>query len=107
MIQSMTAFARSQSQGMWGNLVCEIRSINHRYLELTVRLPEALHSLEIAIRDHVRQHIQRGKIECSVRYQSADIAHSDLKINTVIAENLMRASERVAQLWPHASPSTP
>ena len=42
MLKSMTAFARCQREGEWGNLVCEIRTVNSRYLDVTVRMPEGL-----------------------------------------------------------------
>ena len=83
MIQSMTAFSRAQGQGTWGTGVCELRSINHRYLELVVRLPETLHALEAAMRECIRDYIKRGKIECHVRYQPGDIAGAEFTINTI------------------------
>ena len=51
MTSSMTAFARQQSEQDWGTLICEIRSVNHRYLEPGFRLPDALRHLEGSFRD--------------------------------------------------------
>ena len=51
MIRSMTAFARQQEHGEWGELTWEIRSVNHRYLETTVRLPEDLRAIEPSVRE--------------------------------------------------------
>jgi uncharacterized protein (TIGR00255 family) len=104
MIQSMTAFARSQGQGTWGSAVCEVRSINHRYLEMTVRMPETLHELEVLMRERVRHHIKRGKIECHIRYQPGDITGSEIIINTHLAEQLCRATDTVSQMLKHAAP---
>ena len=70
MIYSMTAFAREHNQGKSGMLVCEIRSINHRYLEISMYLPEVLRALEMPLRECVRDHVKRGKIECGIKYQS-------------------------------------
>ena len=67
-IQSMTGFARAQIQESWGLITCELRSINHRYLEMSVHLPEMLRELENSIREQIRHHIKRGKIECYIRY---------------------------------------
>lgn len=104
MIQSMTAFARSQSQATWGNAVCELRSINHRYLELIVRLPENLQQLEGAMRERVRQYIKRGKVECQIRYQPGDASGSEITINKHLAEQLCKANETIAAMLKHAAP---
>lgn len=97
MIYSMTAFARKQEQGEWGNLVCEIRSINHRYLEISVHLPDNLRVLEMPIRELFRQHIKRGKIECAVRYKSNVAKENALfSLNADLAKSLCEASEEIA-----------
>ena len=62
MIQSMTAFARTQSQGEGFHLICELRSINHRYLEINVHLPDSLRTLEMPMRERIREFVKRGKI---------------------------------------------
>ena len=98
MIQSMTAFSRSQGQGEWGSAVCELRSINHRYLELVVRLPENLHELEGVMRECIRNYIKRGKVECHLRYQPGDAAGRDITINTFLAEQLCKANETIAKI---------
>lgn len=99
MIYSMTAFARSQVQGDWGSLVCEMRSINHRYLEISVHLSEVLRVLEMPIRDMIREHVKRGKIECSIRFQAGAGATGSLfKINDELAKELCAASEKIASM---------
>jgi len=72
MTRSMTGFARSQTQGDWGELVWEMRSVNHRYLDIHLRLPEALRSLEPAIREAVGKYLSRGKIDIGVKLVAAD-----------------------------------
>lgn len=104
MIQSMTAFSRMQGQGTWGSAVCELRSINHRYLEMSVRLPETLHELEVSMRERIRHHIKRGKIECHVRYIPSDVIGNEIIINTHLAAQLCRATDTVAQMLKHAAP---
>jgi uncharacterized protein (TIGR00255 family) len=104
MIQSMTAFARVQSQGKWGSAVCELRSINHRYLEISIRMPESLHELESMLRERIRHHVRRGKIECYLRYQPGDVAGAEITINTSLATQLCRATETISQLLKHAAP---
>lgn len=97
MIQSMTAFARVQSQGDFGSLVCEMRSINHRYLEMNVHLPDALRVFEMPIREKVRQIAKRGKVETSLRYQPhASTEGALVSINTPLAKELCKASDTIA-----------
>ncbi len=63
MTRSMTAFGRAETSHA-GQPVCwEIRSVNHRYLEASFRLPDACRHLEIPLRDALRQQLQRGKVE--------------------------------------------
>lgn len=108
MIYSMTAFARVQDQGEWGSLACEIRSINHRYLEISLHLPEALRVLEMPMRELMRQHIKRGKIDCVIRYQSnANSVDKAISINTVLAQALCAATEKIAGFLPQAAPVSP
>lgn len=104
MIQSMTAFARAQAQGKWGSAVCELRSINHRYLELIVRVPETLHEFEVALREQIRNHIKRGKIECYIRYQPGEIGGTEITINTKLAKELYLANEKIASLLKNPAP---
>lgn len=104
MIQSMTAFARAQTQGKWGSAVCELRSINHRYLELVIRLPETLNEFESAIRERIRQSIKRGKIELHLRYQPGDAAAPEITINLPLAERLCEANKTIARLLKNPAP---
>ncbi len=67
MLQSMTAFARRQTETPALELVWELRSVNHRYLEVQFRLPEPLRVLETALRDLARRHLKRGKVDCTLR----------------------------------------
>jgi uncharacterized protein (TIGR00255 family) len=107
MIQSMTAFARVQAEGQWGSAVCELRSINHRYLEIMVRLPDNLHELEMAMRECLREQIKRGKVECYIRYQPGNTTGSEITINTHLAQQLCQANEAVAQLLRNPAPINP
>ena len=68
MIHSMTAFARAEQAGDHGTLSWEIRSVNHRYLEPHLRLPDAFRDLEGAVREALRKGLSRGKVECTLRF---------------------------------------
>jgi uncharacterized protein (TIGR00255 family) len=95
---SMTAFARCEQRDERGELVWELRSVNHRYLELFVRLPEELRSLEPLVREHVGKQLARGKVDCSLRFASAGVSDSALRVNTSLAKRLLRASEELETL---------
>ena len=80
MVASMTAFARLEDSGEWGHAVWEIRTVNHRYLDISIRLPEELRALETSVREQVSIKLKRGKVECNLRYD-ADSAVGDISIN--------------------------
>ncbi|NUO71499.1 MAG: hypothetical protein HOQ10_02125, partial [Frateuria sp.] len=63
MIRSMTAYASADTQGPAGTLSCELRTVNHRYLELSPRLPEELRGFEPALRERVAARLSRGKVD--------------------------------------------
>lgn len=98
MIKSMTAFAREESRSEFGELVWEIRSVNHRYLEVFVRLPEELRALEPLVREKVSVMLGRGKVECALRYKTAGVAPVALNINENMVRQLVQASAQVGQL---------
>lgn len=105
MIASMTAFSRSEQQTTWGSFVCEIRSINHRYLEIYLHLPDSLRVLEMLIRDHIRARIKRGKIECTLQYKP--IQQASLVVNESLVQALCQASEKIQTFLTHAAPVDP
>ena len=67
MIRSMTAFASGERATAWGTLGCELRAVNHRFLEVGVRLPEELRALEPALRERVASRVARGKLDLTLR----------------------------------------
>lgn len=95
MIRSMTAFARREVKGEWGNAAWELRSVNQRYLETYIRLPEQFRGLEPAIRDRVRTRLTRGKIECNLRFDANPTAQSALILNKSLAKQLVEAAQWV------------
>ncbi|HVE44597.1 MAG TPA: YicC/YloC family endoribonuclease [Gammaproteobacteria bacterium] len=106
MIVSMTAFARTQTES--GELVCEIRSINHRYLEMSAHLPDGLRAFEMPLREVVRSHVKRGKVDFSIRYQRAQQAEqTSFVLNTALAKNLCEASDRIKKYLPESAPVNP
>jgi uncharacterized protein (TIGR00255 family) len=81
MIASMTGFARRELNGTFGTLTCELRSVNHRYLEPGFRLPEELRPLESELRQLLAKHLKRGKIDCTVHLRGAQAAERELRID--------------------------
>ena len=67
MIRSMTAFANAETDTPWGALAFELRSVNHRYLELNPRLPDELRAIEPALRERVAVKLTRGKVDDMVQ----------------------------------------
>ncbi len=98
MAQSMTAFARRQVSCGRGVLVWEIRSVNHRYLETGFRFPEALRSIEPAIRDALRRQLARGKVDCQLRLESEDRTSGALQIDEDVVRRLNEASGQILAL---------
>lgn len=106
MIHSMTAFARAELAGDHGTLSWEIRSVNHRYLEPHLRLPEAFRDLEGAVRDALRKGLSRGKVECTLRY-AEDAAGRSMQVDESRAKTLIAAAEAVARLIERPAPINP
>jgi len=94
----MTAFARAQSQGAWGTAVCEIKSVNHRYLEIRVHLPDTLYELEQAMHELLCQHVKRGKVECYFRFQGIDSSNQPLQVNALLAKRVLEANQEIMKL---------
>ncbi|MEP3589995.1 MAG: YicC/YloC family endoribonuclease [Marinobacter sp.] len=98
MIRSMTAFARKDARGDWGTLTCEIRTVNHRYLEPSFRLPEAFRELENRFREELRKGLKRGKVDISMRLQSAENEVQSFEINDEIANAVNEAVNHVNRM---------
>lgn len=75
MPRSMTAYARITEEHSWGSISCELKSVNHRFLEIGFRIPESLREAETKLRDMARKKLGRGKIDCSVQIA---FSHSDV-----------------------------
>ncbi|PHQ25607.1 YicC family protein [Marinobacter guineae] len=98
MIRSMTAFARKDAQGDWGTLTCEIRTVNHRYLEPSFRLPEAFRELENRFREELRNQLKRGKVDVSMRLQSADNVTQSFEVSEEMAQAVNEAANHINRM---------
>jgi len=106
MVHSMTAFARTERAGTHGTLRWELRSVNHRYLEPQLRLPEAFRDLEGSVRDALRQGLSRGKVECTLRFTEESTGKA-LQLDRERAAQLISAAESIASLIKQPAPLNP
>lgn len=106
MVHSMTAFARVEGAGAHGTLSWELRSVNHRYLEPHLRLPDAFRDLEGAVREALRQGLSRGKVECTLRFAEENTGKR-LQVDSQRTQQLISAAEEVAALIKQPAPLNP
>jgi uncharacterized protein (TIGR00255 family) len=103
MIRSMTGFARRERQFPWGLLAWEIKTVNHRFLELGCRLPEEFRAAESDFRAIVAAAIRRGKVECGLHFRPAVVAAAQLEVDSELLASLTsRAQQIAAQAGPSA-----
>lgn len=98
MIRSMTAFARQDTQGEWGTLTCEIRTVNHRYLEPSFRLPESLRELENGFREQLRKGLKRGKVDVGMRLQLIEATSQGFEVNQELANAINDAANQINRI---------
>jgi len=104
MILSMTSFARREQATAFGNLRWELRSVNHRYLDVSLRLPEDLRGLEQQVRERVGLRLKRGKVECGLRFETAAERERELSIDH---EAVKRLANAVRDAATHVSDPAP
>ena len=103
MIASMTGFARREATAAWGTLVCELRSVNHRFLEASLRLPDELRVAEGELRTRLAKQLRRGKVDCSINYRRPAGSAGALEIDSAALERLLGAVQLVARTMPQAA----
>ncbi|MCC8988746.1 MAG: YicC family protein [Candidatus Contendobacter sp.] len=97
MLRSMTAFARHEQTSAWGAIAWELRSVNHRYLEASIRLPEMLRSLETPARERIAAALSRGKVEGTLKLQTASAAPA-ITLNLPMVERLLEVAGELEHL---------
>jgi uncharacterized protein (TIGR00255 family) len=98
MIRSMTGFARREQSGSWGTLTWELRTVNHRYLEVSCRLPEELRAAEGDFRQAIAAVVRRGKVDCTLNFRAAAQDAGEIQINRALAERLLARARELADL---------
>ena len=99
MIRSMTAFATGERSTQWGVLGCELRAVNHRFLELGLRLPEELRAHEPLLRERVAARISRGKLDLVMRLRAPE-SDAGLHLNQALVEDLARLNLELDSKFP-------
>ena len=105
MTQSMTAFARQQAEQEWGALVWEIRSVNHRYLETNIRLPESLRAAEGQCRDLLRKNLSRGKVDAHLKF-TPNLASGSISVDQDLLSQINLANTEISKLMPELQQPT-
>jgi uncharacterized protein (TIGR00255 family) len=95
MIRSMTGFARRERQFPQGLLAWELKTVNHRFLEIGVRLPEEFRAGEADFRQAIATAVRRGKVECSLHYRPAVVAGA-LEVDADLLTSLTRRAQAIA-----------
>jgi uncharacterized protein (TIGR00255 family) len=91
----MTAFSRQEASSEIGDLVLEIRTVNHRYLDISFRLPEELRNLEPILREQIAARLGRGKLECNLRYTAPELADSELPVDDERVKRIAHACRHI------------
>ncbi|XLM20354.1 hypothetical protein MKD33_18770, partial [Chromobacterium piscinae] len=95
MILSMTGFAAATREFPGGMLSLEVRAVNHRYLDVQMRLPEELRIIEPQLREQIAARVTRGKLECRVGLNQVDSAAPTLEVNQAFLGRLLEISREV------------
>ncbi len=101
MILSMTGYANTSADFSGGSLTLELRSVNHRYLDIQLRMPEELRNLENALREMIAAQLQRGKVECRINYSARETQGSTV-LNQDLLQQLAIWNQQVQAALPDA-----
>jgi uncharacterized protein (TIGR00255 family) len=103
----MTAFARESAPTEQGNLTVELRSVNHRYLDCTFKLPDALRSMEPQLREKAGTALSRGKFDCVIRLQAHPSQADDLRLDSARLDALLEAAREIQERLGAPAPINP
>jgi len=98
----MTGFARQLAESDAGTLTCEIRAVNHRYLDVQFRLPDELRAKEIELRQRLAERLHRGKVECTLHFRHATRGAKALNVDRELVRQLAERSSEIAELLPES-----
>jgi len=104
MLKSMTAFARVDSDSKEGVFTWELRTVNHRYLEPHIKLPDLFREIEPNLRTLTRQYLSRGKLDCMLKWQPSSTKADTLQLNESVLESLSNASASINSIFENVAP---
>jgi uncharacterized protein (TIGR00255 family) len=107
MIHSMTAFARESVATAQGILTVELRSVNHRYLDCSFKLPDALRGLEPRLREGASAALDRGKLDCMLRLQAHPTQPGEMHLDTARLDAVLAAARKIQDRLDNAAPINP
>ncbi|HFD87634.1 MAG TPA: YicC family protein [Gammaproteobacteria bacterium] len=102
MLSSMTGFARVEKTSPAGSMVLELRTVNHRYLDISFRMPEELRAFEGQLREKLQHQLSRGKVECNLRF-SPVLAGGEIIVDEAAVEALLAAVQKVESIMSNAA----
>ena len=102
MIYSMTGFAAVAAELETGSLSLEIRAVNHRYLDLQLRMPDELRSLEPVLRETMSAQLTRGKVECRIGFAPRQSEQNPAQLNQALIRQLVLWNSEVQSMLPDA-----
>ena len=106
MILSMTGFAAAAAELPGASLAVELRSVNHRFLDVSLRLPDEVRAIEPTVRETLAGSLRRGKVECRVSLNRTQANASGLAVDEAAVGKLAAAAAEVARIVPDAAPLT-
>jgi uncharacterized protein (TIGR00255 family) len=95
MIKSMTGYGRVETTGQGRNIVVEAKSVNHRFLEISLKMPQALFPLEMEFKKKIGEKVKRGRIEIFIRLEAQSADAPEAILNLEIARNYVAALQRL------------
>lgn len=107
MTNSMTAFARKEKQAEWGQAAWEVRSVNHRYLEIVLSMPDTFSHLEPLIRKQMQARLQRGRVEAKLRYKPYVNKAIPAEVDEELTLSLIDAYKKIGHLAQTNTPLNP
>jgi len=95
MARSMTAFARQEAVKDWGVLTLELRSVNHRYLDISLRIPEEFRNVEPKLRERIAEKLARGKVDVGLRFTRNESGNGDMLLDEALVQQIANASRTI------------
>ncbi len=105
MLKSMTAFARIEENHSLGKFIWEVRSVNHRYLDVSFRLPEDVRAVEFDLRKQLQDQLSRGKLDCTFKLATTAATQVDLSINEKLVDSLLKQISTLQHKAPQVQPA--